>query len=537
MFAIAALPRAAGLGQEAIHDELHHVLAARGLLEDGLPAVEGAEPYRRAYPLTLAIAGLFAAFGESLAVARLPALVAGALIPVALFLWLSWLRERAAAWLAALLAAFDPAALVSSQWARFYTIQELSFTLAAISVFALLARRPRAAAAALLGGAALAGLGFAIYLQLSCAIGAAGLALSALPICGRPLLERWRASERPGLWLALGLAGAVLVVGGSVWVGLWRWAWYMASYTDLWGAGGAGEFRYYYGILLERWPGLWPLWPLWLLLAARRQPVLALLSGSVFALAFAVHSAMAWKAWRYFEYAMPFFFVSSAIGAVEGLRLLRSALPAWLTPLFPAPPPPVVLRAASALLAVTVAGFALVANRALLETARLVRVGDPTLSFPGMIHAEGTLSWSRAAERIAPLLAGADAVVASDALKALYYLGRVDYELNRDHLSGGDALRPELSLDGPSGRPVVSEPATLRRILSCHTSGVVVAERRLWGAPWSVPSETVRLLEAHTAPHELPPEWGIVVQTWNVPLGSEAACPVRAAGLSAERSR
>ena len=56
--------------------------------------------------------------------------------------------------------------------------------------------------------------------------------------------------------------------------------------------------------------GLWPLFPLLVLIAARRQPLLAWLACAVFAVALVTHSVLPWKAWRYFAYAMPFFFIA-----------------------------------------------------------------------------------------------------------------------------------------------------------------------------------------------------------------------------------
>jgi len=531
LFGIAAGLRAPGITQEAIHDELHHVLAARALLADGSLSIAGGDPYLRARPLTVAIAALFSVSGESLAVARVPSLVAGSLMCALLFAWLASQGQPVAGALAGLLLALDPQAIIASQWARFYTLEELSFLVAIIASFALLTRTRRASPAprdvALLAAVALAGFGFAIYLQLTTALGAAAVVALLGLAWSRPLLTRDDGSLRAGR-IAL-LAGGVALALSAAWgLGFAAWLRDMATYTNLWAASAAGQYRFYFGILLEGYPGLWPLFPLWVLLALRRAPALTLFCTSIFGLAFVAHSLLAWKAWRYFEYAMPCFFAVSALGVTEGLVLLRRHLPALVRDLAPADLSERGVARISLALVVAVAGFGLASNRALVESARLVDIDDPSLSFPGMIRAEGTLSWSALGERLGPELAGVDAVVASDALKALYYLGRVDYELNRDHLEVGEGLEDEFFVDGPSGRPVVSESDSLARIMACHPSGVVVAERRLWGVPWSVPEEVAGYIAAHARREALPDAWGLLLFRWNHPEAARPDdCPTR----------
>lgn len=526
VFALAAAIRLAGIHQEAIHDELHHVLAARAWLETGTLSIAGGEPYLRARPFTLLIAGLFSLFGESLAVARLPALIAGSLLCSLAFVWLACLRQRGAAWFAALLLALDPHAVVASQWARFYTIQEVAFLVGSAAIFAWMRGVASSARAAALAAGAAACFGIAIYLQLTCAIGVAGVALAALPVLGRPWLVG--AEGRPRIGVLAGLAAGGLLALGLAWrLGVWAWLVDMATYTDLWAASQAGAYRYYYGILLEDYAAFWPLFPLLWLLALRRRPDLAWFAGIVFGVSFAAHSLLAWKSWRYFEYAMPMFAFVCGLGCVEALARLRAWLPQLLDRFVPNLGSLRQRQTAVLALVAAVSGFALVSNRALLETARAVRAGDPSLSFPGMLRANGTLSWSSAGAELADVSAQVDAVVSSDALKALYYLGRVDYELNRDHLQMGNGIEPEFTLDGPSGRPVVSEPESIERIMACHGSGLVIAERRLWGTSWSVPEETARWIAAHASEAELPEAWGLLAFRWETPSPDRSRCPAR----------
>ena len=76
VFAIALIARLIGLHHTPYVDELNHVMAAHSLLERGtLELAPGGEPYTRARLFTYLVAALFRVFGESLAVARMPAVM------------------------------------------------------------------------------------------------------------------------------------------------------------------------------------------------------------------------------------------------------------------------------------------------------------------------------------------------------------------------------------------------------------------------------------------------------------------------------
>lgn len=521
IFAIAAGIRLTGIHQEAIHDELHHVLAATAYLDTGSPSIADGEPYLRSLPFTLAIAGLFSAFGESLVVARAPAMVAGALLAAVVYLWLAVLRERAAAWVAGLLLAFDPEAIVLSQWARFYTWQQLSFLLGTAATFALMLR-PTLRRSLVLGCMAVALFAFGISLQPTCAIGVAGVAVAVLPLLGH-----WVFSLDPApRGLALGVSALLIVLTAVAWwAGMFDPIIARATYVDLHAASGAVSYRYYYGILADNYGSLWPLFPLLLLIAARRQPLLAWFAGAVFAVALVTHSLLPWKAWRFFAYAMPFFFIAAGLGVVEAIRGLGSALSGLMRPLAPIKLTPARLSKLSVIVLVACVGFWAAGNRAFLSSARLLGTHDSSMSVPGMV---GTLSWSSARSMLDPMVAAADVVVTSDALKAIYYLGRADYEISRTHLFGRGRVRPEFSLDGPTGLPVISEPSSLSRLMNCYDTGLIVIERVAFGVSGYVPDEVARFISEKAESTELPPEWGLLVFRWNqLQRDRSTDCPPR----------
>jgi hypothetical protein len=521
IFAIAAAVRLAGIQHEALHDELHHVLSAMAYVDTGSFSIADGKPYVRAMPFTWTIAGLFSVFGESLLVARAPAVVAGALLATVVYLWLAVLRERAAGWIAALLLAIDPEAIVMSQWARFYTWQQLSFLLGTAATFALLLR-PTLRRSLVFGGMAASLFAFGISLQPTCAIGVAGVAVAVLPILGHSVFSLGPA--RRGL--AVG-ASALLVVLTAVawWTGIFDPVIALATYVDLQAASGAGYYRYYYGILADNYGGLWPLFPLLLLIAARRQPLLAWFAGAVFAVALVTHSVLPWKSWRYFAYAMPFFFIAAGLGVVEAIRMLGSALPGLMRRLAPIELTPALLRKLSLIALIACVGFWAAGNRAFLSSARLLGTHDSSMSVPGM---EGTLSWSSARSMLDPMVAAADVVITSDALKAIYYLGRANYEISRTHLYRREGARPEFSRDRPTGLPVISEPSSLNRLLNCYDTGLIVIERVAFGVSSYVPDELARFISEKAESVELPPEWGLVVFRWSGPQGDRSTeCPPR----------
>ena len=87
LFLLALAVRLIHLARSPHRDELFHVMAALSLLADGDLSVDGGSPYNRAWSFTYLIAGLFRLFGESLVVARLPGVLAGAGLVAILFLW------------------------------------------------------------------------------------------------------------------------------------------------------------------------------------------------------------------------------------------------------------------------------------------------------------------------------------------------------------------------------------------------------------------------------------------------------------------
>jgi hypothetical protein len=519
--------RLPGMFQEWAGDELYHFLAARQYLVDGTLSIGGGEPYSRGKALTLVAANLMRVFGQTAFVARLPALLCGSLAVAVLYLWIRSYGERTAAVVAAFFLAVDPESVKLSQMVRFYTPQLLLFLIGVIATSELLERRRDLFATLAFAAVAAASLLFAYQLQVVTLIGIFGLGLYAALVMGQPLLasarEAWPVRLVLLLVIAVGL-GAGFQAFRSGFVGELL---SLASYTDQWGLESARNPAFYVGHMLDGYPGLWTAFGLAAVLAATRQLRLTLLCVSIFGTAFGVHSLLAWKADRYLFYSIPFFFV------VFGLAFARVAGPfaALVEGLVQRSPAlrtrPRLARAARNAILAGVILFAALSHPALIRSVRSLFL-DPSYRHPGM--GEGSISWSRASQVLKPLMKQTDAVVTTDDLKAIYYLGRVDYVLHRDHLfenrSAEQGPRPEFSIDVRINRPVVSEPASIARLMACHESGLIVAQDWALGTSYWVPQDTRRFIAEHGEPIPLPPEWGISVFRWTTPRDRLASdCP------------
>ena len=188
LFAAACLLYSINLGRMAHPDEFHHILAAQGLLATGEPRIaEGV--YTRVYLQTWLVAKSFSLFGDSLAAARVPSLIATALLVATLFAWLRREAGPLAAWIGAVLFGTSPFAVDMAQFCRFYAMQSLAMFVTAIVVYAAV-KAPsdppwrRLALLAL----ALAPLMLAVYLQPTSLLGSLGLGLWAVVAIGLPWL-------------------------------------------------------------------------------------------------------------------------------------------------------------------------------------------------------------------------------------------------------------------------------------------------------------------------------------------------------------
>jgi 4-amino-4-deoxy-L-arabinose transferase-like glycosyltransferase len=517
---LAAVVRAIGIGREPAGDELYHILSAREYLSDGRMGINGGL-YDRVALWTEMVAGSYRLFGESVVAARLPALLCGALTVALVFLWLRTAGARAAAWIAAALLAVDPLLVELSQLSRFYTIQHVLFVLAALAAYA--AAEPGRPIRTRLGLAAgtLAILAAAGYFQAVTLVGAGGILLFLALASAPEVLERLpRRMRIPAVGVAL-LAGALvaaLLLRSNIGARLLD----MAEYSDLWASQDRTNVRYYHWMFQNTYPILWGLFPLLAVVALATRPRVALLAISIFGVSFVAHTLMAWKTPRYLAYALPFFFTLCALAIATLAPIFGRLLRAATDQLAPLRERPGASRAVRGLAVAGIVGFVLLANPAFLETLRR-SLRDQSFLYPG--GTTPTLSWALVEPALEPIADSVATVVSTEDLEAIYFLDRLDFVLDKDHLHQGSE-KPEFTMDRRINAQMVSRPESMARIIECSPSGLLVAMRWALDTDYKVPAPTAALIRERLRPVPLPSESGLVAFRWETPAeGGLPACP------------
>jgi 4-amino-4-deoxy-L-arabinose transferase-like glycosyltransferase len=492
---VALLARGVALDHLPWTDELYTMLAARGWLETGMPAIQGGGVYDRADLFTILTAGFLALLGDNLVVARLPAVLAGTFLVLAVFLWTRAVCDTRTAWIAGLFMALAPLSIQVSQFARFYTLHALLFWLAAIAVYATVDWWPswRSVVAA---AAAVVCLWFAQQLQLTTLIGAVGICAWLGVAVVLPWI--WRQPGARRLWWFLGLVlvgvGCLLVLALSGTAGelFERYRW-----TPLHNAALRNQVWFYHINLIERWPTLWPIFPFTVLIAVAAWPRPALFCTLIFAITFLALSFGGMKHLNYLFIVYPFLFVIWAIAIAQAWPYLRRAVLAVTDRALRQIAPELRRGPASAILIALAIGFLILANgapaRTLLKPLGLALNRDVI-----------QIDWRSAQATLQPWLDQAEVVLTPNDVHALYYLDRYDIAVNGSRLSEfeGDEFDP----DPRTGRPVISSLASLAQVIECIPSGLIVTDDLMFGADWGLDPAMLELLEERARPVDAPPD-------------------------------
>ncbi|HEU4827322.1 MAG TPA: hypothetical protein VFS85_12640, partial [Dongiaceae bacterium] len=135
IFLIALAVRlGAGAMLPIVVDETWHLLAGHSWIHEGTLRVDQGA-YTRAGYFTVLVAWFMEALGETLAVARLPGVIAGAALVTAVFIWLRRRSGLVAAWTGGLLLCFHDLSILLSAEVRFYTIHALCLWLTAAIIY------------------------------------------------------------------------------------------------------------------------------------------------------------------------------------------------------------------------------------------------------------------------------------------------------------------------------------------------------------------------------------------------------------------
>lgn len=512
---LALLVRLPLIGEAPMMDELYHLFAAKSWLAEGELAIADGV-YTRAAAYTKLIALGFGLFGEHIEVLRMIGVIAATLSLVALFFWTRVAAGPVAAWIAAVFFCFWPDGIAVSVNHRFYAPHGMLFLLGALGVYQLIDKRDWWEKSTLitLGIGAAILFGLALALQKTTLIGIGGVALWSGLVVGVPWLRtldparRWMAIALGGV---LGLGALVLLAVSGLGTNLleaFRW-------TPDWAAASKNQFWFYHALLTLYYPTLWSVTGIAVVIAMAHRPRPVGFCLCIFIPAFVLHSIGGMKHFRYLYYAMPFLFV------IWGIAIAQLTLRFWpffkdatdktldvLAPNLPRRPLRTGLIGAALL-------FTFFANAASIKTAAmLVGVTVPPMTKPP--------AWDIASDALEPWLDGAVLLTTSE-METLYAFDRYDILISNSRMSelernsGGhldDDAIGEFSIDWRTGRPVISEPASLMLIMSCFEKGVIVSNVYRWRLDPQLDDEMADVIEATAVPVELPPSSRMTAFRW-----------------------
>jgi hypothetical protein len=499
------------------YDEFYTLLAARGWLEAGAPVIADGQ-YTRAFAFTLMQAAFFSVFGESLVVARLPALIAVMALAAGLFLWVRHLAGTGAAALAATLLAFNPLTVEMAQFGRFYAPQGLTIAATGLCVYyACIAtgkRRLALAAGALLGAA------LSYELQSTTVIALCALAFWVSAVIAQRLLRTAPTAGAKARVVAA-LAGIIAVMAAGLWFsGLAEMFWTEFQTTTYWAAteARADNVRFYHQSLDKNLGTLWSLFPIAAVVAIVRRRGEMLFLATFVGITLLLHSLAAQKDERYVFYIVPFIVALLAVGLATALghyaTWLRRSAPALLEPvgLRPAAGPiAAVVVAASAL-------FAFINNPPAADMLRML-AGAPRVE---RLDYSWIANWPAEVEAVKPLAAPPAILVTSSGMKAVYYLGDYDFELNASVADETDTRR-DFGIDPRTGRQVLSRVESVELLMRCYPSIVFVADESRWSRDTAVPVATSALIEARAERLPTRPDSKLLVFRASNPSASPTA--------------
>ena len=515
-------------------DELYHILAARSWAHDGTLALGGGA-YTRAAAFTALIGVFFKVLGDGLAVARLPSILAGTLWVGAIHRGTGVRAGRLAGGLAGLFAALDPGAIYISGFARFYAIQGLLVWVGAMSLYDLIDQEPsgwRAVRSSLV--IAVTWL-TAVYLQITTLIalvGAGGWAAWHLLARLRRAAGRSPAGRATLVAvIVLALLGAALAVRAGI-VGR---LYFQYRDTPIWGEPTMNDWHYYERWFLGRYPALWLLFPLAAVTALMVPGRLAGFALAVFGAAFVLFSGGALKTERYLAFSLPFFFVVWGIALADWAPRIQGWATRIAGRLAGARTSLRARRFGSWGVVGLLAGWFVIYDPAFAMTRRMIVRDWETEAYQES-------DWAAAAPALRHLVDLADVVISTALPKTLYYVGRADVTLSLTELGelGRRNGKPiEFSLDPRTGRPAISSPESLERIMACYGRGLLLIEDVHWHNLVVIPASTRAFLASHTEEVPLPSAWLLHARRWTTaqPTSGPGCPPWRVARSAAPDSR
>jgi hypothetical protein len=153
-------------------------------------------------------------------------------------------------------------------------------------------------------------------------------------------------------------------------------------------------------------------------------------------------------------------------------------------------------------------------------------------SSASMASGPARADWAAVRAPLAPWLDNASLVLTSHDVETLYWLGRYDIVINANRISeiassiADPERRAEFGIDRRTGRPVISEPDSLRLLMSCYPDGLIVTDAAYFRRDEAIVDSVADLIEAETVLIDLPPEARILAFRWehSAPSPVPAVC-------------
>jgi hypothetical protein len=519
VFLIALSVRlAAGATLPLFRDEVWHLLAGHSWIHEGTLRVDQGA-YTRAGYFTVLVAWFMEAFGETLAVARLPGILCGAGLVTAVFVWLRRKSGTVAAWTGAMLLCFYDLSILLSAEVRFYTLHALSLWLGAAIVYQVTDgnRNQRQPVWMLAVAAAL----FAVALHVQVTAGVALVALVSWAICDLAYQSKARlwALVR-GHWI-LAAATGLIVLAGAIGMILHP----PAALAQLY-----AEFRFitlfkpslnwvffYQRFFSDTITLLWALFPLAFIAALVHRPRAAIFCAVLLVVPVVIMSFGGMKNGRYVFFALPYLFATWGLAAEAVLpKAMQIGYETWgrawslIVRSWPGSMAAGERRLrpySFATAAILVVAFAMIGQRSYLESTKLLLKSTTTvLSRPAQLLVGPDLEpWASHRKELTGMIERASVFIATMPATTIYELGTFDVILHGIMLdevirtSGGspkEAENTEFTTDPRSGRPMISTLESLQAIMSCYHSGIIIVTGEYWRNRGVVTDEMANFLVA-----------------------------------------
>ena len=512
VFLLAILVRRVGLSAQPPHaDDLYHFYAARSYLADGSFSIFSGS-YERAKDFTWLVATSMRFFGETLEAARLPSLMASAILVAAVYVWMRREAGRGPALIAAGMLTLLRPVMDTSTLIRFYAIQSLLFWMGGALIYRVLVTgRANLAALVALAVAGLA-LAEAARLQFVSLIGLVGLAAWAAGFLTWRLRRSVSARVLAAAWVSALAAGAVLLLL-LVKLGVASHLLEIYRSAAVWALENRDNYLFYYHTLAVNFGLLVDFLPLATLAAVVFFPRPALLCASLLFFGLILHSFGGMKDERYIAYLLPYFACLWGLAAWPLVAGLRDRVAAFGREVLGqgrwdrAMP-----GIATALVAVLGAALVMKAVPVLDGTVKeFVRANyhRPTL--------EREWSWRTNRQALRHLAGQSEVFIVDDDLSADLNVARADIVLNISRLQEN---RPpeEFVRDFRTGTPTISSADSIRAVVACFSSGAIVSTE--WFLSWLDADARGVLAEHERVAMPAPP---LVAYVWHTPGGAADA--------------